>query len=70
MNRCTRESEDKSTASTQWHLSLDDLYLDNDNLIPLRAANPSNKLVQIRGQPGTHDMNLARSFFESLRTGS
>lgn len=52
------------------NLSLDDLYLDHDDLVQLRADNPSNKLVQTRGQPGTHDIALARSFFESLRTGS
>ncbi|CAG8159348.1 unnamed protein product [Penicillium nalgiovense] len=52
------------------NLSLDDLYLDHDDLVQLRADNPSNKLVQTRGQPGTHDIALARSFFESLRTSS
>ncbi|KAJ6124186.1 hypothetical protein N7471_011503 [Penicillium samsonianum] len=52
------------------NLSLDDLYLDHDDLVQLRDANPSNKLVQTRGQPGTHDMALAHSFFESLSAGS
>ncbi|KAJ5865017.1 uncharacterized protein N7529_006933 [Penicillium soppii] len=51
------------------NLSLDDLYLDHDELVKLRTANQSNKLVQMRGQPGTHDMVLARSFFESLNNG-
>lgn len=61
-----RQSYDFNTIN----LSLDDLYLDHDDLVQLRMANPSNKLVQTRGQPGTHDMALARSFFESLSTGS
>ncbi|KAJ5474426.1 hypothetical protein N7475_003992 [Penicillium sp. IBT 31633x] len=52
------------------NLSLDDLYLDHDELIQLRESNPSNKLIQTRGQPGTHDMTLARSFFENLNPGS
>jgi D-glycerate 3-kinase len=52
------------------NLSLDDLYLDHDELVKLRLTNPDNKLVQSRGQPGTHDMELARSFFQSLNSGS
>lgn len=51
------------------NLSLDDLYLDHDDLVKLRTSNPTNQLVQTRGQPGTHDMALARSFFESLNNG-
>lgn len=53
---------------TTINLSLDDLYLDHDELVKLRTLNPSNKLVQTRGQPGTHDLALARSFFESLNS--
>jgi D-glycerate 3-kinase len=52
------------------NLSLDDLYLDHDDLVKLRTSNPTNELVQTRGQPGTHDMALARSFFESLNSGN
>lgn len=51
---------------TTINLSLDDLYLDHADLVNLRIKNPLNKLVQTRGQPGTHDLALARSFFESL----
>jgi hypothetical protein len=40
-----------------------------DDLVQLRMSNASNKLVQTRGQPGTHDMALARSFFRSLSIG-
>lgn len=48
------------------NLSLDDLYLDHDELVKLRTKNPSNKLLQARGQPGTHDIDLSRAFFASL----
>lgn len=48
------------------NLSLDDLYLDHDDLVKLRETNPSNKLLQARGQPGTHDTTLSLSFFRSL----
>ncbi|KAJ5793206.1 uncharacterized protein N7503_009184 [Penicillium pulvis] len=48
------------------NLSLDDLYLDHDDLTKLRETNPSNKLLQARGQPGTHDTTLSVSFFRSL----
>ncbi|WYZ33922.1 hypothetical protein EsH8_I_000198 [Colletotrichum jinshuiense] len=52
-------------------LSLDDLYLDHDQLLALRDANPGNGLLRTRGQPGTHDEDLARQFFyEISRTPS
>ncbi|CAI7670253.1 unnamed protein product [Penicillium bialowiezense] len=59
----------KGRNHTTINLSLDDLYLDHEDLVTLRTSNPSNKLVQARGQPGTHDMALARNFFESLNSG-
>lgn len=48
------------------NLSLDDLYLDHNDLVKLRENNPNNKLLQTRGQPGTHDTALSTSFFRSL----
>ncbi|KAF9249635.1 hypothetical protein DTO006G1_6705 [Penicillium roqueforti] len=48
------------------NLSLDDLYLDHNDLVKLRESNPMNKLLQTRGQPGTHDTALSVSFFRSL----
>ncbi|KAJ5103900.1 hypothetical protein N7532_004429 [Penicillium argentinense] len=48
------------------NLSLDDLYLDHDDLVRVRTENPSNKLLQTRGQPGTHDAELSVAFFQSL----
>jgi D-glycerate 3-kinase len=50
-------------------LSLDDLYYDHTQLIRIRKSNLSKKLLRTRGQPGTHDENLAQKFFDSLRTG-
>lgn len=52
------------------NLSLDDLYLDHDELVNVRTNNPSNQLLQARGQPGTHDIDLSLSFFESLMDSS
>ncbi|KAJ5925575.1 hypothetical protein N7454_008214 [Penicillium verhagenii] len=49
------------------NISLDDLYLDHDDLVTLRETNLANKLLQARGQPGTHDTALSVSFFEGLR---
>ncbi|KND88751.1 putative kinase mug58 [Tolypocladium ophioglossoides CBS 100239] len=52
-------------------ISLDDLYLDHDDLAALRESHPENKLFHTRGQPGTHDEALAQRFFtQVLATGS
>ncbi|PLB40504.1 TDA10 family protein [Aspergillus candidus] len=51
-------------------LSLDDLYLPHAAQQRLAQENPSNPLLQHRGQPGTHDLPLARSVFASLRAGA
>ncbi|KAJ5761083.1 hypothetical protein N7520_008239 [Penicillium odoratum] len=50
------------------NISLDDLYLDHDDLVTLRKTNSRNKLLQTRGQPGTHDKALSVSFFRSLNS--
>lgn len=50
-------------------LSLDDLYLTHDDQLQLAQNNPTNPLLQHRGQPGTHDLPLAESVFASLRSG-
>lgn len=55
---------------TTINLSLDDLYLDHDELVNLRTDNPSNQLLQARGQPGTHDIALSLGFFQSLKKSS
>ncbi|KAF2262246.1 P-loop containing nucleoside triphosphate hydrolase protein [Lojkania enalia] len=47
-------------------VSLDDLYKTHDDLIALRGKDPQNKLYRTRGQPGTHDEQLASQFFQDL----
>jgi D-glycerate 3-kinase len=39
-------------------LSMDDLYLPYEGLVALAERYPENKLLQGRGQPGTHDLAL------------
>lgn len=48
-------------------ISLDDLYKTHDDLITQRDQDPQNKLYRTRGQPGTHDEQLARRFFKDLK---
>ncbi|KAL4889844.1 P-loop containing nucleoside triphosphate hydrolase protein [Aspergillus ambiguus] len=48
-------------------LSLDDLYLPHDQQVNLARTFPDNPLLQHRGQPGTHDLPLAKEVFDSLR---
>jgi D-glycerate 3-kinase len=47
-------------------VSLDDFYHDHAHLVAIATQNPTNKLLQTRGQPGTHDEWLATKFFASL----
>ncbi|KAI9277233.1 P-loop containing nucleoside triphosphate hydrolase protein [Phascolomyces articulosus] len=46
--------------------SLDDFYLSRNDQAKLAAANPDNKLLQVRGQPGSHDLQLARTTLNHL----
>ncbi|KIO25999.1 hypothetical protein M407DRAFT_205324 [Tulasnella calospora MUT 4182] len=48
-------------------LSLDDLYLPHDGLRSVAAAHPSNPLLNGRGHPGTHDLELGRDILERLK---
>ncbi|KAF2018077.1 P-loop containing nucleoside triphosphate hydrolase protein [Aaosphaeria arxii CBS 175.79] len=48
-------------------ISLDDLYKTHADLVARRDADPSNALYRTRGQPGTHEEELARRFFGELR---
>ncbi|GJC96995.1 D-glycerate 3-kinase [Colletotrichum higginsianum] len=50
--------------------SIDDLYLKHEDQVALAQSHPDNFLVQQRGEPGTHDMQLARAFFDSITGGS
>jgi D-glycerate 3-kinase len=49
--------------------SIDDIYLAHEPLVALGKANPDNKLLQHRGEPGTHDVELELKTFESLLVG-
>ena len=46
--------------------SIDDLYLDNEALQAVGRKHPGNALLQGRGLPGTHDIELGRSILEDL----
>lgn len=48
-------------------LSLDDLYLPHDRLRSVAAAHPGNALLNGRGHPGTHDLELGRDILERLQ---
>ncbi|KAF1979977.1 P-loop containing nucleoside triphosphate hydrolase protein [Bimuria novae-zelandiae CBS 107.79] len=59
--------------SSQYNLhaitvSLDDFYHTHDNLIARRDRDPENKLYRTRGQPGTHDQQLAHDILQALRS--
>ncbi|KAK6585282.1 hypothetical protein PZA11_002009 [Diplocarpon coronariae] len=49
--------------------SIDDLYLCHSDQLALAAQHADNPLVQHRGEPGTHDMELARELFDALKEG-
>lgn len=50
-------------------LSIDDFYLPHESQAQLATIHPDNPLIQHRGQPSTHDLNLAISVFAALRDG-
>ena len=58
------------TSEHQLHtitVSLDDFYKTHDGLISQRDQDPKNGLYRVRGQPGTHDEQLAARFFDELK---
>ncbi|KAJ5090575.1 hypothetical protein N7532_009259 [Penicillium argentinense] len=57
-------SEPYSLSVVTW--SLDDIYLTHADQVALAQANPTNPLLQHRGQPSTHDLVLGEKVFESL----
>ncbi|KAH6691672.1 D-glycerate 3-kinase [Plectosphaerella plurivora] len=63
-----------TTLTSQGHntlvFSIDDLYLPHAEQQALAAAHPDNALVQQRGEPGTHDLDLARRFFGDILAGN
>jgi D-glycerate 3-kinase len=46
--------------------SIDDIYLPHDELVDLGRRNSENKLLQHRGEPGTHDIKLGIDTIDSL----
>ncbi|KAN0119249.1 D-glycerate 3-kinase-like protein [Hyaloscypha variabilis] len=49
-------------------ISLDDFYQTWNDRNALRVSQPSNDLLRVRGQPGTHDVELAEWFFSQFTT--
>ena len=47
-------------------VSIDDLYLPHDRQKALAKQHPDNPLVQHRGQPSTHDVELGKDVFKAL----
>lgn len=47
-------------------VSIDDFYLKKDDLDALSRAFPGNRLLSVRGPPGTHDVHLAARTMEAL----
>ena len=48
-------------------LSIDDIYLPHAGLTALARAHPLNRLLQGRGQPGTHDLGLGNALLQKIR---
>lgn len=46
--------------------SIDDLYLPHNEQDALAKSQPSNPLVQHRGQPSTHDVKLGKDLFAAI----
>lgn len=55
---------------TAIEVSLDDFYKTHADRESLRTAHPGNALLRVRGQPATHDVALAESFFEQFSPGT
>lgn len=49
--------------------SLDDFYVRNAEQRAIASKHPSNRLLQYRGMPGTHDLELLNSCLDALRKG-
>lgn len=47
-------------------MSIDDFYLTNSQQKNLHNQYPSNKLLEFRGNPGTHDINLLYEILSNL----
>ena len=52
------------------NISIDDLYLPHNELLQVAKTYPNNPLLQHRGLPGTHDIDLALTIFSALHRGN
>ncbi|KAI6381995.1 hypothetical protein MCOR25_000876 [Pyricularia grisea] len=50
-------------------VSIDDFYLGHQTQLALAESQPDNSLIQYRGEPGTHDIELMQSFFTAVING-
>jgi D-glycerate 3-kinase len=48
-------------------VSIDDFYLTNAQQTALAAANPDNRLLALRGNAGSHDLQLGRDTLQQLK---
>lgn len=48
-------------------VSIDDFYLTNAEQTALAAANPDNRLLALRGNAGSHDLQLGRDTLQQLK---
>lgn len=49
--------------------SLDDFYVTNKEQRQIADQNPNNKLMEFRGMPGTHDLDLINATLDDLKNG-
>jgi D-glycerate 3-kinase len=70
VNRLVQELSSPPSSLRVVAFSIDDIYLAHEPLVALGKANPDNKLLQHRGEPGTHDVELGLKTFKSLLAGS
>lgn len=47
-------------------VSIDDFYLRRDEQLALSRAHPGNRYLEVRGYPGTHDINLGARVIDAL----
>ncbi|RHY56625.1 hypothetical protein DYB28_006846 [Aphanomyces astaci] len=59
----------RATGRTCATLSLDDVYLPHADQLKVAASNPHNPLLEHRGNPGTHDLNLLMSLIDDANAG-
>lgn len=51
-------------------MSLDDFYLTRAEQVKLAESNPSNDLLQVRGNAGTHDISMAMDLIQQVKNVS